>query len=466
MTLRNAVILFGLLLAGVYAALTLALVNTTDLLDSQARELARAGDSVRVAQSLRNRLLAHNRNDFLFQLNDDPARFESSAAQRNEIEALLNEAESLVNNSAEGNVVDTVRAALNAYLARRDELEQQALSPTERYTLASIELDAANAGIEELTAVNRRQMDELLAAIAARNSNADFMAGALFVLGAITLSGVAIAVFHFVTRPLGELTRIIAAFSDTGSVTHVEPKGLREIRTLSANFNSMTARLEEKRKDRLRFIASIAHDLRNPLGSMSITAELLRRQQPSEATRIVEVLSRQIKVLERLVSDLLDTAHIESGHLKLTMAPHDIGALVRDAVELHASTSNLHKLDLQASDNLLCPCDDARLTQVINNLLSNAIKYSPNGGTITVRALRTANAVTISVADEGIGIHAEDLAGIFKPFQRTTATRATIPGIGLGLSASRRIIEAHGGTLTVQSEPGHGSTFTVSLPCS
>ncbi|MGV3591869.1 MAG: ATP-binding protein [Gammaproteobacteria bacterium] len=465
MTLRNAVILFGLLLAGVYAALTLALVNTTNLLDSQAQELARAGDSIRVAQSLRNRLLAHNRNDFLFQLNNDPARFETSTAQRDEIEALLVEAEQLINNDAERAIVAEVRTALYAYLARRDELEREALPPTQQYSLASIELDAANSVIEELASVNRTQMNELLAAIGERNDAADFTAGTLFVLGAVTLSGVAVTVFYFITRPLSELARTIDAFADNGNVMHAEPKGLREIRTLSANFDSMTLRLEEKRKDRLRFIASIAHDLRSPLSSMSITADLLLRQQPSEATRIVEVLSRQIKVLERLVGDLLDTTHIEAGHLRLTLAPHDIGALVRDAVELHRSTSNVHVLDLQADEGLLCRCDDARLTQVINNLLSNAIKYSPNGGAVKVRVRRVENVVIISVADEGIGIAQDDITGIFKPFRRTEATKATIPGIGLGLSASRRIIEAHGGTLTVESEPGHGSTFCVNLPC-
>lgn len=466
MTLRNAVILLTLLLAGVYAALTLALVNTTDLLDSQAQELARAGESIRVAQSLRNRLLAHNRDDFMYQLNNDPGRFETSTAQRNEIEALLVEAEQLINNASEGAVVAEVRKDLYAYLARRDELERQALSPTEQYTLASIDLDAANAVIEELMSVNRTQMNELLDAIGERNEAAGVMAVTLFVLGAITLSGVAIAVFHFITRPLSELARTIDTFADTSNVMHAEPKGLREIRTLSANFNSMTQRLDEKRQDRLRFIASIAHDLRSPLSSMSITADLLlRQQQPSGATRIVEVLSRQIKVLERLVGDLLDTVHIETGHLRLTLALHDIGALVRDAVELHGSTSNVHVLVLHADEGLKCCCDDARLAQVINNLLSNAIKYSPNGGTVTVQARRAGNAVEISIADEGIGIAPDDLAGIFKPFRRTETTKATIPGIGLGLSASRRIIEAHGGTLTVESEPGHGSTFTVNLPC-
>lgn len=96
--------------------------------------------------------------------------------------------------------------------------------------------------------------------------------------------------------------------------------------------------------------------------------------------------------------------------------------------------------------------------------LAGAIKYSPSGSDIVVKATSTRDDIRISVSDQGIGIGAEDLSGIFKPFQRTAATRDTIPGIGLGLSASRHIVEKHGGTLTVESRLGEGSTFTVELP--
>src|SRR5690606_11932242 len=100
----------------------------------------------------------------------------------------------------------------------------------------------------------------------------------------------------------------------------------------------------------------------------------------------------------------------------------------------------------------------------VHNLISNAIKYSPNGGVISIGASIISDSITISVVDQGIGIDPEDIENIFKPFHRARATKGTIPGIGLGLSTSRRIVEAHGGYLTVKSKSGYGATFQISLP--
>lgn len=142
-----------------------------------------------------------------------------------------------------------------------------------------------------------------------------------------------------------------------------------------------------------------------------------------------------------------------------------MNSLIMDSARLHQTGPDLHRLnvDLPAAA-LLCQCDGGRISRVLNNLLSNAIKYSPNGGGVTVRAHLAEAGILVSVSDQGIGIAPQDLNDIFKPFNRTEVTRSTIPGIGLGLSASRRIIEAHGGKLWVESELGSGSCFYLSLP--
>jgi signal transduction histidine kinase len=172
-----------------------------------------------------------------------------------------------------------------------------------------------------------------------------------------------------------------------------------------------------------------------------------------------------MKNLDRLVGDLLDTTRIEAGQLVLHVALHDLRALILDAVDLQRAGATIHELDVELPDGPLgCRCDSARFSQVMNNLLSNAVKYSPNGGTIAVIARRDRDEIEVAVSDEGIGIDATDLENIFTPFKRTLATKSTIPGVGLGLSASRRIIQAHGGELSVRSMPGRGSTFTIRIP--
>jgi signal transduction histidine kinase len=215
----------------------------------------------------------------------------------------------------------------------------------------------------------------------------------------------------------------------------------------------------------MRFIASIAHDLRNPLSSISIVSQMLIAHSKEKEQELSRMIYRQVKNLDRLVSDLLDTIRIEAGQMNLSVSVQDIGLLVKDSVDIYRAGSGLHGLVTEIhGEPLLCECDGGRISQVINNLLSNAVKYSPNGGTVNVKGWKEREEIKFSVSDQGIGIDAQDIESIFQPFQRAKATRETIPGIGLGLSASKRLMEAHSGKLEVSSTPGKGSTFTVTLP--
>ena len=156
---------------------------------------------------------------------------------------------------------------------------------------------------------------------------------------------------------------------------------------------------------------------------------------------------------------------VEAGQLALHVAPHDLGQLVREAVELHRDVSEQHTLQLQLPPSPLSAAVDAvRVSQVLNNLLSNALKYSPGGGVVQVRLERAEGEARVSVQDGGVGIPPEEHASIFEPFRRARASREHIPGVGLGLSVARRIALAHGGRISLASAPGEGSTFTLHLP--
>ena len=298
-----------------------------------------------------------------------------------------------------------------------------------------------------------------------RSEEANRLAVLLFVFGGIVLLGVIIATFTLVTRPLESIARVIARYGTGETSTRITPKGLAEIREIGSTFNSMAQSLEEKRQDQLRFIASIAHDLRNPLNSVLMAAELLVSNEHKKDGELSKIIYRQVQNLDRLVGDLLDTTRIEAGQLDLKLSKLDINSLLKDSVELRRNGSDLHDFKVELSEEaLVCQCDSGRISQVMNNLLSNAIKYSPNGGTVAVKSWSDGEAIKISVTDQGIGIDPQDLENIFKPFHRTKATKGTIPGIGLGLSASRRIIESHGGNLRVESLPDKGSTVQITLP--
>jgi signal transduction histidine kinase len=466
MKLKTAVTIFVALLLGLFAALSVSLVRISDLLDRSGRDLAMAGESIRLAEELKSSLLTHNRDAFLYTLQHEPARMETRRTQRIEILNLLKSMRMITNDPNEVSVLGELTGEIAAYLERRRELSISRFSPTEQYEQISRHVDESIAVADRLINLNHRQMSDLMGEINKRNHIAMLTALGLLSLGGIFLLGLIGAIFGFVARPLFRLAQSVEKYGEGHSTVRADSRGLKEIREIAGNFNCMADHLEERRKEQSQFIASIAHDLRNPLHSISLVSELLVHKSTEENRELTKLVLRQVKNLDYLVQDLLDTSRIEAGQLDLRLSVHDLKPLVKDVVELHRSGTQRHKFVLDLPDKpILCRYDRGRLSQVLNNLVTNAIKYSPDGGVISVEVLQEEERVRVSVADQGIGIPPEDLDNIFKPFHRTAITRGKIPGIGLGLAASRRIIEAHGGALTVESIQGTGSTFQISLPC-
>ena len=465
MSLRTAVVVVGALLLALFGVLSLWLDRTTDLLELEARELARAHESVGAAEDLKIRLLVHNRSSFLNQLGFDNSRQHDGQVERGEIHQYLASARQYLNSPEEAALLEEVTREIDSYLETRDKLEESGLAPVDKYLRVSRDLDNAFASIDRFIAINRSQAGAIAAEIARQNENAAILAKTSFVGGGLLLAGIILATFWLLAGPLISVGDAIARYNDGDTAARVRVHGLREIRSIGSMFNSMAESLEQRRQDRLRFIASIAHDIRNPLHSIIMAADLLKRRGDAEDRGPAQLIFRQTQNLDRLVGDLLDTTRVEAGQLNLQLATQDVRPMLRDAVELQRAGTTIHELDLNLPHYPLpCRCDGARFSQVLNNLLSNAIKYSPNGGSVTVVARQRGGDIEISVSDEGIGIESNDLENIFTPFKRTVATKSTIPGVGLGLSSSRRIIEAHGGNLCVESVPGRGSTFTIRLP--
>lgn len=449
----------------VYGVMTFLLMRTSDLLDREANELAAAGESIYLAEDLKSRLLIHNRNSFLYTLTRDPLRLESRRGQRTELRNLVQRLTPLVNNRYEEIILEDVERGITEYFTMGENFASSAMTPIEQYNQISRYVDATIDVIDRLILVNHLQMQDLVQDINDRNRSSDRSAVVLISLGSLILLCIIIGIVVTITRPLAGLSGVIAAYKANENSARAESQGLYEIRMIADSFNAMADYLEDRRRDQLQFIASIAHDFRNPLNAMSVAARLLLEKCPEETREITSSILRQVRNLDHLLKDLLDTTRIEAGQFELEFSVLDIGSLVRDAVALHRSWPVHHEIELDAPDMpLLCLGDESRLSQVLNNLLSNALKYSPAGSMIEVSAAKRGEEIILKVADQGIGIAGDERETIFMPFRRSAATRGTIPGIGLGLSASRRIVEAHGGRIEVESALGGGSTFTVHLP--
>jgi signal transduction histidine kinase len=207
-------------------------------------------------------------------------------------------------------------------------------------------------------------------------------------------------------------------------------------------------------------------------GQAQVLQRLLARGETIETERLDRALGYMNAAVMRMrgmLQDLLDSALEQAGHpLGLLLAPTDLVALMRQAVAEYQLASDFHRFELQHEPaSLWATIDAARIQRVIENLLSNAIKYSPDGGRIHVGFVTPGNGqanVLFTVEDWGMGIPAGDIPLVFERFHRGANVVGRIAGNGLGLAGARQIVEMHGGTISVHSREGVGTTFTVSLP--
>ena len=233
----------------------------------------------------------------------------------------------------------------------------------------------------------------------------------------------------------------------------------------------LQAAAEQAQRRQTDLLALVAHELRHPLAPIRNAAAILGRipESTPAMARMQAIIEKQVKHMARLVDDLLDTARVSTGKLRIDHQRIDLMGVIEEAMEacqpaMQARAQQFTGPELPAS--LPIDGDPGRLVQVFSNLLDNASKYTPNGGEITLTVDRVGESVVIAVSDTGIGITADALPRVFEPFvQDLHATVFNGLGLGLGLTVVRELVEAHGGTVSATSEgAGLGSRFVVTLP--
>jgi signal transduction histidine kinase/AmiR/NasT family two-component response regulator len=220
------------------------------------------------------------------------------------------------------------------------------------------------------------------------------------------------------------------------------------------------------------FLAVVSHELRTPLNAIKGWVHILARHRPLDPAtlaRATEVMQRNVDAQAQLVNDLLDTARIVTGKLKLDMYPVRLADVIQAAVEVMRPAADAKRIELRIQPLALeseVTGDADRLQQIVWNLLSNAVKFTPQGGRIEVRLERVDATLRIVVADSGDGIHPDFLPHVFEPFrQADSSSRRRYGGLGLGLALVKHLVELHGGTVAAASPgKGAGATFTIDLP--
>ncbi len=277
-----------------------------------------------------------------------------------------------------------------------------------------------------------------------------------------------VAIARGVTEPLRRLT-LAARTLARGEYGHQVPiRSSDEIRTLSQAFNQMSADLEEAIALRRRMTADIAHELRTPLTLIAGYIEAMRDGDFSPSPDNFEIMYDEAMHLRRLIEDLRTLSLADAGELSLqqqSVAPYVLLERTRTAFAREAQQKNI-TLTVETVPSLpLVWVDPGRMNQVLTNLVSNALRHTPEGGAITLTAQPSERRVALQICDTGPGLSAEVLPYIFDRFYRGDASRRQQhEESGLGLSIVRSLVEAHGGTINAESEPGSGATFTIVLP--
>jgi signal transduction histidine kinase len=224
---------------------------------------------------------------------------------------------------------------------------------------------------------------------------------------------------------------------------------------------------EEARLRLQQFVGMVAHDLRGPLGVIATSLELLRDSPRGHRAGLEQYVlpatENAIRRMRRLVDDLLGAARIGAGRFQVRPFPMDLVDVANRVVDQIQTTTQIHRLELDAPDRLDGEWDPERIGQLLTNLISNAIKYSPDGGEVRIHITRSDQEVVIQVSDQGIGISPEQAPLLFEPFVRLGHEPET-DGLGLGLYIAKGIVEAHGGRIWVESEVNLGTSFFVALP--
>ena len=294
-----------------------------------------------------------------------------------------------------------------------------------------------------------------------------FPIGVISLLLATFLVVVANLLMRRFVNPLADVIYAARAVTDGKLDTRISTEGPQDLRTLSESFNVMASSLERNDRERRDFLADIAHELRTPLSVIRGRLEGIIDGIYAENGPQVSTALEQTYLLERLVDDLRLLTLAEKRQLVFDKTTVDVGNLIATVIDMlsaQAQEKNISLVLSERSGNLSAQLDPQRFEQVLSNLIGNALRYVPDGGRVWVTANETAEGLSVTVNDNGLGIPEEDLPFIFDRFWRKEKSRSRASGgTGLGLAISKQLIEAQGGRIEARNLPEGGLQILISL---
>lgn len=285
------------------------------------------------------------------------------------------------------------------------------------------------------------------------------------ILAAATGTLLSVLLARRIAAPLGHLAQAARRIAAGDLGQQVPVSGSSEIAAVAAAFNQMSTSLQQAEQARRNLLADVAHELRTPISVIQGNLRAMLDEVYPLSRAEIATLYDEVLLLNRLVTDMRDLAQAEVGQLPVHPQPTDLAALATRLTHLFAEVGLAQGVTVQTVGPATLPpvpADPERMQQVLFNLLTNALRHTPAGGTITVEISDTATGVTLAVCDTGSGIAPADLPHIFDRYWRANADSGH--SSGLGLAIARQLVRAQGGEIGVESQPGQGSRFWVTLP--
>jgi signal transduction histidine kinase len=285
---------------------------------------------------------------------------------------------------------------------------------------------------------------------------------------ALVALGLGTILARTLTQPLRDLTTAIHAMAKGDLKQHVPVKSHDELGELAAAFNQMSADLDRLNLSRRQMTADIAHDLRSPLTVIGGYVESMREGVLKPTPERLDIIHSEVQHLQRLVEDLRTLSQADAGELRLNREPVSPLALLERMAKSYDHLATQKKIILKVQARADLPeirLDPDRMAQVFGNLISNSLRYTPAGGKILLTAGQEKDNLAFSVQDNGQGISTEALPYIFDRFYRADPARFQGSESGLGLAIARSIVEAHGGSISAESEVGKGTKIRIVFPC-
>jgi two-component system sensor histidine kinase MtrB len=460
MSIKSFIIVWTTGLVLCCLVLALSLILSKNKLQSMSLKISVASKALDVSRRLNAIILEGRRDDLLWRATHDARYRHDRSDEMRDAGNLIQELYTYAAGSNEKKLITKVENSFELYKAA------QTAHPDSIIEEASRTTDNLLQDVKALGDKSTKQVRDTLEASDRLNSLVDLWSILVSLFALIMATVGAIALVRRILPPTLALVRAAKKFGQGDFNVRIDNYRDDELGRLCHTFNQMAESITSLMKDRMNFVAAVAHDLKNALVVVGGAAHRLKRKLPAlnEHGIWLDRIIEQAGYLDKLIQDLMDSARIETGELSLQLAEIDLTSFVRNFQEVHRETFASHRILFEGCGDCYVKVDKGRLERVFTNLISNAVKYSENGSSVLLKVDRFDEEALILVKDEGVGIDEDEIQKLFQPFKRLDRTKDMAKGTGLGLFSAKKIVEAHGGSINISSEPGNGTTVEIRLP--